>query len=376
MADTNIDLLYLSEPDTIAAGVTNIGDCIDVMAETLRLFSIGDYRMGGPLGTAQGLNLSFPNESAFPRMPLNGPDRRFAAMPAYLGGDIHLAGVKWYGSNVANKGAGLPRSIHTVILSDADTGAPKAIMAGNLVSAYRTAAVPGVGAKYLSSPEARVAAIVGPGAMNRTSLESFLSARPGIDEVRVLGRSATSTEAYVAEVRAKHPELLVEIVDTMQAAVRDADLVSVATVSAAGLDNYPYLDEGWLKPGAFVSLPANIRLDEDFVVERANRVVDSRGIFEAWADNLQAPTHERMGFVGMNFIDLVRSEKLARDDISEIGQIIAGERPGRLDEQRIHLFGFGGLPVEDVAWGARVYRNALERGIGTTLNFWPAPALA
>jgi ornithine cyclodeaminase len=373
--DTHIDLLFLNEPDTIAAGVTDIAACIDVMAETLRLFALGDYRLSGPQANAQGINLTFPAASPFARMPLNGPDRRFAAMPAYLGGDVHLAGVKWYGSNVANKEIGLPRSIHTIVLNDPDTGAPVAIMAGNLVSAYRTAAVPGVGARYLAAPDSRQLAIVGPGAMNTTSLDAFVAVRPGIERVLVRGRSAPSTERFIEGVRERHPHLEVSVAGSVQEAVQGADIVSVATVSSPGSANYPYLDESWLKPGAFVSLPGNVRLDPDFLAERAHPVLDSRGIFEKWAEGYSHPTHESFGFMGMQLMDLVTDGKLSREGITEIGEIVAGLRPGRVDDQRIHIFGFGGLPIEDVAWGAHVFRTAQRAGIGSPLTFWPEPHL-
>jgi len=78
-------------------------------------------------------------------MPIMTTDRRFMAMPAYLGGEFFKAGVKWYGSNIANRDKDLPRSILMFMLNDVDTGAPLALMSANLLSAYRTGAIPGVG---------------------------------------------------------------------------------------------------------------------------------------------------------------------------------------------------------------------------------------
>ena len=75
-------------------------------------------------------------------MPKNADDRRFMAMPAYLGGRFDMAGVKWYGSNAENRKKGLPRSILMLTLNDKDTGAPLAYMSANILSAYRTGAVP------------------------------------------------------------------------------------------------------------------------------------------------------------------------------------------------------------------------------------------
>ena len=106
--------------------------------------------MSGKNENSHGAMVEFPETSPFPNMPLSGADRRYMAMPAYLGGSYNMAGVKWYGSNVANRKHGLPRSILTLMLNEPVTGAPVALMSANLISSYRTAAVPAVGARYLA----------------------------------------------------------------------------------------------------------------------------------------------------------------------------------------------------------------------------------
>jgi ornithine cyclodeaminase/alanine dehydrogenase-like protein (mu-crystallin family) len=83
-------------------------------------------------------------------MPVAGPDRRFVAMPAYLGGCFDICGQKWYGSNAENKKVGLPRSVLMLTLNDKSTGEPLAYMSANLISAARTGAVPAVGARYFA----------------------------------------------------------------------------------------------------------------------------------------------------------------------------------------------------------------------------------
>jgi ornithine cyclodeaminase len=120
---TKIDFLYLSEQDMIAAGVTDMPACVDTMEEMFALLHHGDYRMAGANNDSHGAMVMFPEESPFPDMPRAGADRRFMAMPAYLGGNFRKAGMKWYGSNMANRDKGLPRSILTFILNDPDTGA-------------------------------------------------------------------------------------------------------------------------------------------------------------------------------------------------------------------------------------------------------------
>jgi ornithine cyclodeaminase/alanine dehydrogenase-like protein (mu-crystallin family) len=140
--DTKIDFLYLSEPDMIKAGVKDMDACIDSMEDMLKLLKAGDYMMGGENHNSHGCMVTFPDDPKFPGMPKNTQDRRFMAMPAYLGGKYQMAGVKWYGSNVENKEKGLPRSILMMVLNDKDTGAPLAFMSANLLSAYRTGGSP------------------------------------------------------------------------------------------------------------------------------------------------------------------------------------------------------------------------------------------
>lgn len=376
MTDTQIDLLFLSEPEMIEAGVTDVAACVDVMEETLRLLSAGDARLGGKNSDSHGLGVTFPDTSKFPTMPLNGPDRRFMALPAYIGGTFHMAGVKWYGSNVENKSRDLPRSIHTIVLSDPDTAAPTAIMAGNLVSAYRTAAVPASAARVFAPDDAEIIAIAGPGVMNMTALEAFLAVRPSLKRIQILGRSEGSTQKYVAFVREKFPQLTdVVIVESLEQALRGADIVSVAVTSAKGIPNYPVLKEEWIKPGAFLSLPGAARFEDEFLAERAFKVVDYKEMFQNFAAELPYPVHNGISLMGMQLVDLVTDGKISWEDVINIGDIFGGTVTPEKSSEQVTVFPSGGLPVEDVSWATRVYRNALAKGIGTSLNYWEEPLL-
>ena len=155
------EFLYMSEPDVIAAGVLDARKCVDNAEEVFKLLAEGDYLMGGSNHNNHGMYIVFPKESPFPNMPVAGPDRRFVAMPAYLGGRFDICGQKWYGSNAANKDKGLPRSVLMVTLNDKDTGQPICYMSANLISAARTGAVPAVGTRYLARKDAQVLTCVG-----------------------------------------------------------------------------------------------------------------------------------------------------------------------------------------------------------------------
>ena len=373
--DTRIDFLYLNEADMIRAGVTDMAACVDTMTDLLGLFAAGDYRMAGTENNSHGAQLFFPPEETFPGMPIDGPDRRFMAMPAYLGGDYQAAGCKWYGSNIANKERGLPRSILMITLSDKDTGAPLAIMSANLLSAYRTGAIPGVGARRLAREDARVVGIVGPGPMNRTSLESFLAVRPGIDTVRVFGRSQGGVDAFISWAAERFPQLALEQVDSLEAAVRGSDIVSIAVPSSSGSEHYPLVRDEWVQPGAFICCSAHLAV-EDALVRRSRHVADARKIYQAWAEELPEPAHETVGIWGMHLVDRVRDGRMRPEQFEDMGEILNGTTPGRQSDDEIFIYSVGGMPVEDVAWATQVYRNAIRDGIGTTLNLWDAPALA
>ncbi|MGL6200106.1 MAG: tyramine oxidase subunit B [Lachnospiraceae bacterium] len=375
--DTAIDFLYLNEAETIQAGVTNMGECVEVMDEMFKLLSNGDYMMGGSNHNSHGTMVSFPEKSTFPNMPVDGPDRRFMAMPAYLGGDFDIAGMKWYGSNADNKEKGLPRSILMLMLNDKDTGAPKALMSANLESAYRTGAVPGVGAKYMAPKDARVLGIIGPGVMNKTSLESFVYARPTLETIKICGRSKNSIESYIGYVKEKYPQFKnIIVVDTVEDACRDTDILSVGVSSPPGASNYPFVKGEWMKPGALISAPAGMAMDEEFLKNKARKVVDNYGLYEAWVEEFPYPSFDIIPIIGVQFMDMLHDNKIRREDIIDIGDIITGKNPVRKSEDDVVVFSIGGMPVEDLAWGMTVYRKAKKMGLGTPLNLWNQPYLA
>lgn len=372
---TRIDFLYLNEQDMIAAGVKDMASCVDAMETTLRLVGEGDYRMGGPQGNSHGSMMSFPEQPRFEGMPHDAPHRRFMAMPAYLGGPFRTAGCKWYGSNPQNRESGLPRSILMFTLSDKDTGAPLAYMSANLLSAYRTGAIPGVGARHLARKDARTVGVVAPGVMNKTSLEAFMAVNPDLTHVKVQGRTRSRAEAFASWASEQFPQLSTEVVDTLEEAVRDSDIVTIAPTTPAGSEHYLAIHREWVKPGAFISLPADIMIDAGLLRD-ARHVADSRGLYEAWHEEIPYPGHELIGLHGMYLMDRIHEGAVPPETLEDLPAIMAGEAPGRTSEEEIFLFSVGGMPVEDVAWGTVVYRNALERGIGTALNLWETPELA
>ncbi len=373
-----IDFLYLSEPDMIAAGVENMGPCIETMEEMLKLMAIGDYRMGGQNGNSHGCQVNFPDNPAFPEMPKNGPDRRFVAMPAYLGGKFDMAGVKWYGSNVENKKKGLPRSIHVLTLNDKDTGAPVAFMSANVLSAVRTGAIPGVGFKYCAPKNTKQVTIIGPGVMSRTALMAMMAVRPGIEKLKIKGRGKASLERYIAFAKERFPQIKsIESFDNIEEAVKDSDIIySAVTAKNGDLSQYPYIDGKWVKPGALICSTAALRVDDDFMMPKVRNIADNPKLYEAWHEEFKPNAYMAISIPGVHTADLIAEGKMKKEQLEPIVDILTGKAPARRSEDETILYSVGGMPIEDVAWGTMVYRNAVAKGIGKKLNLWEKPELA
>lgn len=371
-----VDFLYLNEEDMIEAGVKDMNGCVEAMEDMFKLMKIGDYRMGGANGNSHGCMVCFPESSPFPEMPVDGPDRRFMAMPAYLGGRFDMAGMKWYGSNVENKKKGLPRSILMLTLNDKDTGAPLAYMSANVLSAYRTGAVPGVGFKYFAPEDSQIIGIIGPGVMSKTALEAAFAVRPGITTVKVKGRGQASLDKFIEYVEREHPGTDVYAVDSIEEAVRDADIVSVSTSSPTGNPElYPYIAEEWIKPGAIIETTAALRFDDDFLINRARTVTDNIKLYEAWEEEYAPKAYNTVPITAVHVEDLIAEGKMTSDQIDDLADVLTGKIPVHRKTDEIVVYSVGGMPVEDVAWGTIIYRNALERGIGTKLKLWDTPDL-
>lgn len=378
MAYPRIDFLYLSEPDMIKAGVTDALECVATMEEVVKLLDEGDYRMGGENGNSHGCMIQFPENPIFPGMPKDGPDRRFMCMPAYLGGKFAMAGVKWYGSNVENRETGLPRSILMITLNDKDTGAPVAYMSGNLVSAYRTAAIPGVGVKQLAREDAEVLGIVGPGFINSITIETFAKLRPSLRTLKIKGRGKASIDRCIAYVKEHCPQFTtIQVCDTLEECVRGSDIMNFATSTpTGGQESYPYFDPEWLKPGVLMCGPGAMNTSKELIEDPATKlVVDNMGLYDAWAEEYPYPTFDTWFLIGSKFTDMIHDGELTRDRIENIGAVVAGKAPGRASDDQIIIYSIGGMPVEDVAWGKTVYEHAMEKGIGTKLNLWEKPYL-
>lgn len=375
---SKLDFLYLSEKDMIEAGVLDMDRCLTAMEDMFVLLHCGDYRMGGENANEHGIRVSFPKETDIAGMPTHEPDKRFMAMPAYLGGRFRMFGIKSYGSNPHNPEVGLPRSVLMMSLLDATTGVPLAYMSANILSAMRTGAASGVGAKHLCKKDPTTVAIIGPGTMSRYTLKAFVETQPGLSKVKIKGRGRKSIDSFIAFCKENYPQIREYVVcDTVEQACTDADIVFFGTTNAKNYEDNPRVERSWLKKGALVIGASALLVATEFLAaEDVKLISDNYKMYEGWGAGQPLPTQKNVStLLGMGFYDAVCEKKISRDMITDIGAIINGDATGRENDDQIILYAVGGLPVEDVAWGYECYKRAQDMHLGTTLNLWEQPAL-
>ena len=368
----SLDFLYLDEPDMIKAGVMDMKRCVQSMDDMFQVMGQKDYIMGSPSENHHGMMLWFPEEKRSEKMPVAGPDRRFMAMPAYVGGRFNVCGNKWYGSNIENQKKGLPRSILTVMLNDPDTGAPLALMSANLLSSIRTGAIPGVATKYLQRKGASVLGIIGTGVISRSCILAIKETMTDLAEVRAYDLFPEKAAKF-AEEMGKEIGVQITPVATMQEAVEGCDVVSVA---ASGLKPVE-IDDAWIKPGAVIICTGAAMFSKEALLQH-NVVFDNWKMHKDWLDELRDDPERLLGVnaghPSAKLLLMVARGEVDPNHMVSFGDVLAKpEELGRKSDKDVFIFLTGGMGTEDVAWGYDVYTRAKELGLGKTLSLWDKP---
>lgn len=347
--------------------------CLTVMKKTFQLLGQGDYLMGGPEGNEHGIMLWYPKHPIIPSIPKAGPDRRYLAMIAYIGGDFNVCGGKFYGSNVENTMKGLPRSILLAFLNDPVTSEPLALMSANLLSSMRTGAVPGLATSYLAHREASTLGIIGSGVINRACLLGVAHAHKALERVIIYDIAEERAETFVQEMKERHSlDLSFHIADSMEKAVRESDIISVATAGS----KRPEFSSEWLKDGSLLLLSALSSLPDDYLFN-CHIVVDDWKMHDSWLQEVSGCKEKEEDVFDMlpsgQVLKYVTEGKMTTSNIQNLSEIVLDpSRFVRGTEKKV-LFIAGGLPVEDVAWGYTVYQEAIRLGIGQKLKLWDEP---
>ncbi|MFQ5610584.1 MAG: ornithine cyclodeaminase family protein [Anaerolineae bacterium] len=336
MSKSPLEFLYLAQADVQAAGLS-MALALKAVEETFKLHAQGKVNM--------------PHKTV---LDLGERERgRVNAMPAYVGGDFDVCGIKWIAGFPQNPlKHNLPRGIGLLVLNDSWTGVPLAIMDATSISAMRTGAATGVGAKYLARPDSGIAALIGAGVQARTQLEALQATLPNLRLARAYDVRAETAQAFASEMSAQLG-IDVQAVSTPQAAVEGADVIVTATVA-----DEPIVKDAWVKPGSLFVHVGSYQEEEEAVVEHSDMLV---------VDDWQAVLHRETPILARMFL----AGQLQEADIhADLGQIILGQKPGRRSEAERIFYAPIGLGSEDVAVGYEIYRLAQEKGLGQRLRLF------
>ncbi len=271
------------------------------------------------------------------------PDAFIHAMPAYIPA-LKSAGIKWVSGFPENYKRGLPYISGLLVLNDAETGLPCAVMDCTWITAYRTGAASALSAKYLARKQSEVVGILACGVQGRTNLLALAALFP-VKRVYAYDIFPETQRRYVDEMSDKLSVQVVGVDEPKQAVV-ESDLV----VSSGPILKHPTptIQPGWLGPGAFASAV-------DF---------DSYWTPEALAQFDKLATDDHAQF---QYYKSVGYFQATPDPYADLGEIVAGLRPGReRDDERTMGMNLG-LAMDDMAVAPEIYRRAKEGGIGTWL---------
>jgi ornithine cyclodeaminase/alanine dehydrogenase len=271
------------------------------------------------------------------------PDAFIHAMPAYIPA-LQSAGIKWVSGYPANQARGLPYISGLLILNDVESGIPYAVMDCTWITAYRTGAATALAARYLARPESETAGILACGVQGRTNLEALASLFP-LKRVYAYDIVASAQSRYIEEMGAR---LRLEVVGAKEPrqAVIESDLV--VTSGPILKHPTPTVERDWLRPGAFGSA---VDFDSYWKPEALKQV-----------DKLSTDDHAQFRYYREAGYFQETPEPYA-----DLGQLVAGLKPGReRDDERTLAMNLG-LALDDMAVAPEIYRRAIERGIGTRL---------
>ena len=290
-----------------------------------------------------------------PRMHLKpdaGVDGHFNVLRGAIGAPINLAGVKVVGDFVDNYKQDLPSEVGMLTLFDPRTGIPMAIVDATAITDMRTGAVTAIGAKYLARRNSKVLGHIGARGTAYWNVR-LLDKLFNFDEIRVHSARPESRNAF-GERLSQDLGKPVRVCDNWHDTVAGADIV----VEASRLrEPTPLLKTEWIKPGAFV-----VPYGTMSAVELGLTDIMSKLVVDDWGQ-----------CKGGQFGSLrahVEAGKLSAQTLhAEMGQIVAGRKAGRENEQETILFWHRGLSLSDIALGYAMLQKAQRLGIGQRLRF-------
>lgn len=312
-----------------------IPECIPLMAEALISFAKGK--------SFQPLRMIFRPPEALGLMSL---------MPSYRSDAFPVFGLKAICVFPGNPAKGKDAHQGAVTLFSSETGEPLAIESASAITAIRTAAVSAVAIDLLARKDAGVLAIIGAGIQGRAHLEAINHVRD-LTSVRVADKITERAQKFVEEL-GPHYSFPIQPMASVEAAVKGADILVTVTNSSE-----PVIRRDWIAAGTHINavgacVPSAREIDSQTMASSKLFVDKRESILQEAGDYLLAL---KEGAIGADHIQ------------AEIGEVLVGAKPGRKSNREITLFKSLGLAVEDLAAAEYIYRKALEKNLGTWVEF-------
>lgn len=335
------EFLFLTQEDVIAAGGLDMKAALEDVELTYKLFAKGEIiQPHKPV-------MRFDH-------PQTGQESYYLAvsMPVYVGGSVNRVGHKWAAESMDNAKRGdMPMGVDIILLHDLEHAIPHAIMEGGLITAMRTSAVGGVGAKYLANPGSKIAGLVGAGVIGRTMIMALLGSVPSLEEIRLVDLDKERAQNLAAEFK---DQIEVRVVDTIQEAYAGADIVTSQTTSKKNI-----IKDEWIPNGSYYAHMAFNEAEDAAFLNTDLMVVDNWSTLKTW--DFFSPTR------------LVEEEKMDESTIIDLGDILIGKKQGRTSPEQRIIFANLGMGCLDITIAERIYQHAKEMNLGKKLRLWDQP---
>ncbi len=332
-----INILFLSKEDVEGLGLS-LSEIMEAIETGLR---------------AHGQNkVIMPSKD---HLALDYPEKLFNILKGYVE-PVNVAGVKVIGDFQKNYEVGLPSELALITLYHPETGAPFAIIDGTLITWMRTGAVTAVGAKYLASEKPRVLGHIGSRGTAWYNVP-MLDILFNFEEIRITSKRPESRERFAAEMSSQLGKQVI-LRDTTEETVRDADIIIDASRL---LEHQVLVKDRWVKRGALIQPYGAVLSVEPSLPFSVDKMV---------VDDWNQCQKSQYG----QFASLIHAGELRDQHIyGEIGEVVAGLKPGRESPDERILFWHKGFAISDIMLGNLAYQKAVELGIGTSLPYYRSP---
>ena len=334
------EILFLKQEDVVKAGLLDMKQVLAACEKTYQLFGKGEI-----------IN--------HPKVSTKIPDPEhwtsfFNSMPAYIGGDVKVGGIKWACESKKNATTpGIPYGIDIAILSDPETVLPFCILDATLITAMRTSAVAGLFAKYTAPKNAKVATLVGAGVVGRTSIMSITETVPTLETIYLCDLDISKAEGLKKEFEGVCKANIIPSTDTQGCAKKSELIVSQTTTSK------PFITSDCVNKGATVIQMACHEVEHDVILSADQVFVDY------WKQMILHPE--------LDVAQLHADGKIQFEDVVELSKLALGEHPGRKNADETLYCSSMGLGALDIMIGYAMYLNAKEMGLGVKLHQWDTP---